>query len=119
MSKNIKPEDLLIEILEEFGCPVIRQGSMDPEEEYPEHFFTFWNNESTDRSHYDNQCISKVYDFDVNVYSVDPEKTYTMLQDAIDHLKEHGFIISGDGYDVASDEKTHTGRGVNALFMKY
>ena len=98
-------EDLLIEILEEFGCPVIRQGSMDPEEEYPEHFFTFWNNESTDRSHYDNQCVSKVYDFDVNVYSVDPEKTYT--------------IISGDGYDVASDEKTHTGRGVNALFMKY
>ena len=52
-------------------------------------------------------------------YAAGVGKTYTMLQEAIDHLKEHGFIISGDGYDVASDEKTHTGRGVNVLFMKY
>ena len=44
----MEPEDLLKNILDEAGFPVIRQGSMAPAEEYPDDFFTFWNNISTD-----------------------------------------------------------------------
>ena len=40
-------EDLLIEILESFGYPVMLQGSMLPDDKYPNHFFTFWNNSSS------------------------------------------------------------------------
>ncbi len=34
-------EDLLIEVLHSFGYPVIQQGSMLPDEEYPETFLPF------------------------------------------------------------------------------
>lgn len=39
-------EDLLIETLGKLGYPVMLQGSLLPEQPYPEHFFTFWNNAS-------------------------------------------------------------------------
>lgn len=110
-------EDLLISILETYDIPVYRQGSLG-DNPYPPKFFTFWNNTSYDGSHYDNKPISIIGDFDVNYYSDDPDDTYTTHRGAIALLKEAGFIISGDGYDMVSDEVTHTGRGVNALFMK-
>ena len=111
-------EDLLIHILEGFGYPVFRQGSLSEDDEYPDHFFTFWNNESADGSHYDNDAASTIWYFDVNFYSVDPALTYSKLNEAITKLKAEKFIVSGKGHDVVSDEITHTGRGVNALFLE-
>lgn len=105
-------EDKLIEILETFGYPVIRQGSLGQDEEYPDSFFTFWNNDSPDHAHYDNAEYGTEWDFDVNFYSIDPEKTYQVLADARIKLKQNKWIIPGKGYDVASDEVTHTGRGM-------
>lgn len=112
-------EDKLIELLEEFGYPVIRQGSLSPDEEYPKHFFTFWNNDSSDHSHYDNENCGTDWDFDINFYSVDPAMTYSMLEKARIKLKQNCWIISGKGYDVASDEVTHTGRGMRAFFLEF
>ncbi len=111
-------EDLLIEILESFGYPVKLQGSLLPDEPYPEHFFTFWNNSSYGESFYDDDEQSTVFDYDVNFYSTNPEWVYTKLRAAIVALKKAGFIISGDGYSVASDEPTHDGRGINVLFLR-
>ena len=111
-------EDRLIELLKTFGYPVNRQGSMNEDESYPDSFFTFWTNNSSSESHYDNESESTVYDFDVNFYSTDPLLAYEKLREAITLLKSESFIISGDGYDVASDEQTHIGRGVNALCLK-
>ena len=39
----------------------------------------------------------------------------TKLLEAKKILKQNGFIVHGKGYDVASDEPTHTGRGINVL----
>lgn len=108
-------KDLLIEILESFGYPVILQGSLNKDEAYPESFFTFWNNDSYDGSHYDNNAVNNVWDFDVNFYSTDPALVNSILIEAKTKLKQQGFIVSGKGYDVASDEPTHTGRGINVL----
>ena len=113
-----KMEDELIEVLMTFGFPVRRQGSLLADETYPESFFTFWNNDSTDHAHYDNTEHGTEWDFDVNFYSTDPEQTYRVLADARQRLKERGFIISGKGYDVASDEVTHIGRGMNVLYLQ-
>lgn len=110
-------EDLLIKILSEFGYPVILQGSMLPDEKYPNHFFTFWNNSSYDDAFYDNEEHATIYDYSVNFYSIDPSLVYSKLREAKVELKKHGFIISGDGHSVASDEPTHDGRGINVLFM--
>ena len=111
-------KDLLIERLETFGYPVFLQGTLGEDEGYPESFFTFWNNESFDNNHYDNDAISYTWNFDVNFYSVDPELVNSILLEAKALLKESGFIISGNGYDIASDEYTHTGRGMRALIVE-
>ena len=112
-------EDKLIGILETFGYPVVRQGSLGPDEEYPDSFFTFWNNDSPDHAHYDNAEYGTEWDFDVNFYSIDPEKTYQVLADARIKLKQNKWIIPGKGYDVASDEVTHTGRGMRVFYLEF
>lgn len=111
-------EDLLIETLEQFGFPVKLQGTLLPDEPYPEHFFTFWNNNSYGQSYYDNEEETVIYNYDVNFYSINPEWVYTKLREAKDALKKAGFIASGDGYSVASDEPTHDGRGMNVLYLR-
>lgn len=111
-------EDLLIETLDTFGFPVLRQGSLAPSQAYPDHFFTFWNNSSDDDGFYDNHETRTTWDFDVNFYSKDPYMTYSKILEAKTALKSAGFIVSGKGYDVATDEPTHTGRGINVLYAE-
>lgn len=111
-------EDRLIELLESFEYPVKRQGSLLPDEKYPDTFFTFWNNEETEHSAYDNQTSSVFWSFDVNVYSTDPNKVYLLLGKARTLLKENGFQSPSRGHDVASDEDTHTGRGMTVTKIK-
>ena len=111
-------EDTLIELLASFKKPVIRQGSLAPNEDYPDTFFTFWSNDETEHSAYDNDTANVDYDFDVNVYSTNPDTAYQLLSQARKLLKENGWIIATRGYDVASDEITHIGRGIEILYLK-
>lgn len=111
-------EDNLIELLESFTYPVVRQGSLAPDEAYPATFFTFWNNDEVGESFYDNDTALVVYDFDVNVYSNNPTTTYELLSQARKLLKQNNWIIASRGYDVASDEISHTGRGMRVLYLK-
>lgn len=111
-------EDILIELLSTLKYPVIRQGSLAPDETYPDTFFTFWNNDETEHSAYDNDTVNVDYDFDVNVYSTNPDTAYQLLSQARKLLKENGWIIATRGYDVASDEITHIGRGMEILYLK-
>lgn len=110
---------LLINTLkDEYDLPVIQQGSMSMDDEYPESFFTFWNNTTTDAAFYDDTETETIWDFDLNFYSDNPTSVNTMLLEAKTLLKGVGFIVDGSGYDVMSDEKTHTGRGINLLFIE-
>ncbi len=110
-------EDNLIELLSTFGYPVIRQGSLSDDESYPESFFTFWNNDSADHAHYDNEEYGNTWDFDVNFYSIDVELTYSVLADARQLLKQNSWIVPSKGHDIASDEPTHTGRGLQVIYL--
>lgn len=111
-------EDLLINTLSTFGYPVMLQGSLLPDEPYPDNFFTFWNNSSSDGTHYDNTAATMLYQYEVNFYSNNPANVYDVLRAAITRLRAAGFVISGDGYNVASDEPTHDGRGVDVEFLR-
>ena len=111
-------KDALISLLETFGYPVRLQGSFAEDEQYPESFFTFWNNDSSDGSHYDNDAVNYIWDFDVNFYSIDPDLVNTVLLDARRLMKSNGWIMSGKGHDLASDEPTHTGRGINVIYIE-
>lgn len=111
-------EELLIGTLEEMGYPIRRQGSFSSDEEYPEHFFTFWNNAADGESFYDNRENRIIWNYDLNFYSTDPNLIYKELLKAKSLLEKVGFLLFGKGYDVASDEPTHTGRGINVLFLE-
>lgn len=111
-------EDLLIQTLETFGYPVRLQGSLLENEPYPDHFFTFWNNSSYGESYYDNDEKSIVFNYDVNFYSIDPELVYSELHEAKERLIGEGFIVSGEGHSVMSDEPTHDGRGIDVLYLR-
>lgn len=111
-------EDNLITILESFGYPVYRQGSMSNDAVYPATFITFWNNDSLDHSHYDDTEYGTNWDFEVNVYSSDPELTYSVLAEIRKALKAASWVVVGKGHDVVSDEATHTGRGVQCIYLE-
>jgi len=110
---------LLINTLDEnFHLPIYLQGSISVDEAYPDSFFTFWNNSTTDDAFYNNTETETIWDFDLNFYSNDPDLVNGILIQAKQMLKAVGFIPDGSGHDVMSDEPTHTGRGLNLLFIE-
>lgn len=110
---------LLINTLDEaFHLPIYLQGSMSDDDTYPDSFFTFWNNDTDDSAFYNNTETQTIWDFDLNFYSNDPGQVNTILLQAKTLLKGVGFIPDGSGYDVVSDEPTHSGRGINLLFIE-
>ena len=109
-------KDLLITLLETWKYGVYQQGSMTGE--YPDSFFTFWNNSSDDHHPYDNAPIGWVWNFEVNFYSIDPALVNTILEEVRTLLLQNGFVVVGKGHDVASDEPTHTGRGFTVLYIE-
>lgn len=111
-------EDILISTLSEFGYPVRLQGSLLPDEAYPDSFFTFWQHSSDSDSFYDNSEHTIIETYGINFYSKNPELVYSVMREAIAALKAQGFITSGDGYSAPSDEPTHDGRGTVVKFRR-
>lgn len=112
-------EDLLIRTLEALGYPVRLQGSLLPDESYPDHFFTYWNDSADGSSFYSNDEKAIIWAYSLNFYSTDPILVSTKLLEAKKLLKNAGFILGGAGYDVPSDEPTHTGRGISLLYRQW
>ena len=110
--------ETLIELLNTFGYPVKLQGTLAKDEPYPDSFFTFWNDQTTDLNHYDNNTPAFVWNFTVYFYSSDPESVNTMMDSVRTLLKSNGWIMTGIGYDVPSDEETHTGRALEVMYIQ-
>ena len=108
----------LITLLSTFGYPVRLQGSLTENETYPASFFTFWNDDTTDGSHYDNNAINYIWDFTIYFYSTNPTLVNTVLLQAKALLKSNGWIVGGKGYDVPTDETTHTGRALEVFYIE-
>jgi len=108
-------KDLFIETIEGLDLPIFLQGSMTDEAVCLASYFTFWNNSTDGGLYYDNADTVTHWDFSLNFYSIDPALVNVKLLEARALLRKQGFIINGKGYDVASDEATHTGRGINVL----
>ena len=111
-------EDLLISTLEKLGYPVRLQGSLLEKEPYPKSFFTFWNDSADGSSYYSNTEGAIVWQYSLNFYSTDPRLVNSKLLEAKALLKSAGWVVNGAGYDVPSDEPTHTGRGITALYRQ-
>lgn len=110
--------DTLISLLDGLNYPVYRQGSFTSTDDYPDSFFTYWNEDSPDHSHYDNQTYGTKWEFSVNFYSTDAALTYSVINAARDLLKQNNWIVPSKGYDIVSDEDNHTGRGLTVLYLE-
>lgn len=110
-------EGALISLLESFTFPVFRQGSVT--ESYPDNFFTFWESEEDGNSYYDNLTVDVYYQFSVYFYSTNPANTYSYIEQARSLLKQNGWTIKTRGYDVASGEQSHTGRGFDVIYLNH
>ncbi len=111
-------EELLISTLEVLGYPIRLQGSLLANERYPDHFFTYWNDASESGTFYSNEEKSIIWAFSLNFYSIDPLLVNSKLLEAKELLKNAGFIVSGAGYSVMSDENTHSGRGISVIYRQ-
>lgn len=100
---------LLTNMLDSLGYPVFLQGSILPEQEYPDSFITFFTLSSDDKEHFDNEVSAWSWLFQVAFYSADPELVESVPATIRKTLKNAGFIPQGKGIDILSDEPTHTG----------
>lgn len=110
--------DNLISTLSTLGYPVKLQGSLLPDEPYPDHFFTFWNDSADGISYYSDEENAIEWRYSLNFYSIDPTLVDTKLLEAKALLKANGWVVSGAGYSIMSDEPTHTGRGITILYRQ-
>ena len=93
--------------------PIFKQGSLGEDEAYPDTFLTFWENPEAEQTAYDNGTATVVWSFDVNGYSTSPNKLYSLMNALRAAYKADGWQTPDRGHDVASDEITHTGRGLS------
>lgn len=108
----------LIDALKQFGFPVFLQGTLNPNEAYPDHFFTIWTDYTADNAHYDNGVHSVDWNFTVIFYSIRPASVQTVPQIVRDVLRNNGFIPQGKGQDIPSDEPTHTGWAMDFIYTE-
>ena len=108
----------LMTSLETLGFEVYEQGSFTSTEDYPDHFFTVWNDDTEPLDHYDNNEHGYVWYFTINFYSIDPRKTTDILLKAKELLISKGWIVPGKGNDVYSASKHHSGRSIEAKFIE-
>lgn len=96
--------------------PSFLQGTL-PGKNYPETFFTYWCFDAPEE-YMDNKPIKALWGFWVYCYSNDPETLETSLNEAIEALRDNGFIVQGRGIDLASDRPSHTGRMITVYYIE-
>lgn len=101
------------------GKTLMLQGTLNPEEPYPDTFVTFWTNDVPDGVHFDNKTGSYDWAFSLILYSNDPQIVNTKPDEIRAVLKAAGFIPQGKGHDAPSDEPTHTGWAMDFIFTEY
>lgn len=101
-------------------CPnnVYLQGTMNAAEAYPTEFITFFTSFTEDISHYDNSVHSVGWNFAVIYYSDDPQQVNTKPFAIAADLKAAGFVQQGRGFDILSDEPTHTGWAMDFTYTE-
>lgn len=113
---NVKQR--LIDALTPLGFPVLLQGTIPQGEAYPEAFITFWVTDTADGDHYDNAPAYWHWEVDVYFYATDPREVEAEPQRIREALKGAGFVPQGRGYDIPSDEPTHTGWAMEYYFRE-
>lgn len=111
-------KERLIEILEGLGYPAYLQGSLNESDAFPDAFFTFWNFDSPEPSHYDNNPTSCSWGFWIYFYATNPRLVESVMLTAKKALKDGGFVVDGKPSDANSGRATHTGEMLTAYALE-
>lgn len=115
-------KDALLQVLDEYqvknGWPYYLQGSLSDEDAYHPAFFTFMNTETEDARFFDNEETATIWNLELFFYSDDPALVNGIFKTMKPDLKAAGFIVNGQGFDVLSDEPSHTGRGIDITYIE-
>ena len=101
------------------GKTLFLQGAHNPAEPYPDTFVTFWTDSTDDNAHFENDAAAYDWTFSVNLYSNDPDVVNNKPEEIRAALKAAGFIPQGKGFDIPSDEPTHTGWTMDFVITEY
>lgn len=102
----------LFELFDEIGLPYFRQGSMS-DEDYQPSFFTFWNVDTPQDAHYDNELHRFNEYVQIGFYTNDASKIYSQLDvngTFYNKAKEKGFVIAALPQDAPADKENYFGR---------
>lgn len=102
-------KDLLIQTLSALGYDVILQGSLAENEPYPESFITFTTISSPETVHLDDNPHGTQWQYSVIFYTSNPALMSTVPIQIYNAMRGAGFVPQGKGFDIPSDEPTHTG----------
>ena len=110
----------LINVLDTF-CPdnVFLQGTLNPDEQYPDKFITFFITTSELGAYYNNNPNRADFYINVMFYSNNPTEVATVPNEIISALFENGFIPENYGYDIYSGKKSHTGWAMELVYPYY
>lgn len=109
-----------VALLQTFGLPIFLQGSLNKNSAYPSSFFTYWNDTTEDNAHYDNDAIAFNWQFTIYYYTQNENAAQMdgVFLQIRNLFKQNGWIMTGVGYDVPSDEPTHVGRAIDVYYIQ-
>lgn len=97
--------------------PVYIEG--DAPDELPDEYFTVSEDSTTNAVSANNKAQAHLYEFTLKWYTVDAERLYTGLQEAITQLISKGYDAEGIGYHNATYQNTWFSRMVDIEKIDY
>ncbi len=91
--------------------PVYIEG--DAPADLPDEYFTISEDYTSNAVSADNKAREHLYEFTLKWYTVDANRLYTGLQEAIEQLISKGYDIEGVGYQNATYQNTWLSRMVD------
>lgn len=88
--------DLILTGIDGEAIPVYIEG--EAPEELPDEYFTVSEDYTSTAVTADNKAKSYLYEYTLKFYSTDAERLYSVMLEAIEHLKSKNYDISGVGY---------------------
>ena len=118
---EIEPPVCFIDLLRRTLMPFIGdefylQGTMDPDEPYPETFATYYITSSEFDDFYDDDANKINWSVSVIYYSSDPALVFSQPPEIIRALKAEGFLPQTAGVNVISDTPTHNGCAMDFIY---
>lgn len=110
-------KELLIQTLAALKIPIFLHGTLGEDEPFPPAFITFITTASDDAFEFDDTPTHTSWEYQVIIYSDDPQKLEQYAAQSRTALKGAGFIPQGKGVDIQSEEPTHTGWVANYKYI--